>query len=222
MNKTTKYIDISKYNTRACNFGMGDIYLEGFLNTDIPGETIYTRSKEPDLLEDFTEIYFDNNSLDVIRFSHVFEHFQRHEAIILLFRFNRWLKEGAILDLFMPDINACINEFTNAQYKRKKELLRHMFGSHESFWAIHCEGYFNEMLTEMLSACGFGNLQFANCGGQWPWVEVKCQKIGAISIEKITDYLRDFAPTGNYDEGSLNTLLNYWMKIINEEVSGAK
>jgi predicted SAM-dependent methyltransferase len=168
MKKAINYIDISIYKCipKQVNLGCGDCYKIGYINTDIKEDVVYNRKKEPDIYCDFTDIYFDNNSLDKILFSHTLEHFQRHEAIILLTRFNKWLKQNSgVLNIFVPDVNACILEYPNSTYARRKELIRHMWGSHEGFWAIHCEGYFNENLKELLEACGFFNITFKNYGG---------------------------------------------------------
>jgi len=217
MNKAINYIDVKIYKTflKKLNFGCGDVYKEGFINTDIKEEVTYNRRKEPDIYCDFTNIYFDNDILDEILFSHTLEHFQRHEAIILLMRFNKWLKEKAILDIFVPDINACYSEFINANYRRKKELIRHIHGSHEGFWAIHMEGYFNENLKEMLFACGFDNFIFKNVSGQWPYIEVRCEKIREPNMSLIENYLHDYSPDV---VGYPNTLIAYWMNKIKEEL----
>jgi predicted SAM-dependent methyltransferase len=211
MNKAINYIDINKYNTKKVNLGSGCMSKLGYLNVDLP-ETIYENRTKPDIEIDFTSIYFDNGSLETILFSHTLEHFQRHEAIILLIKFNHWLKLNGELYIYVPDINACIQEFISCNYERKKEIIRHAFGSHEGQWAIHCEGYFNDMLKEILTSCGFSQIEFKNISGQWPYIECISKKINKPNIDLIKNYLKDFSPN---DE----ILLNYWLKEIQKELN---
>ena len=39
--------------------------------------------------------------------------------------------------------------------KKQAVAERHLFGSHEAHWAVHCEGYSAKMLTAMLASFGF-------------------------------------------------------------------
>ncbi len=215
MNKAINYIDIKKFNYCSVNLGCGNIFLDEFVNIDIKDDIIYERKQEPDIYANFTDIYFDKNSLDKIHFSHALEHFQRHESIILLSRFNSWLGNNKILEINVPDINACIVDFITANYKRRKELIRHMWGSHESFWATHHEGYFDENLSELLQSCGFGDVHIKNYNGQWPWINIICSKIKSPDINLIENYLKDYSP---FVLGYENNLLNYWMNMIKKEL----
>jgi len=219
MNKATNSIDMRNFNNlKKINIGSGGACKDNYLNIDFDSndKAIYSRIKTPELIADITTLIFDENSLEEIYSSHWFEHNFRHHAVILLSRFNKWLQQNGKLNLLMPDANACMNEFINANYRRKKELIRHMAGSHEDeTWSIHKELYFNENLKEMLFATGFDNFIFKNVGGQWPYIEVRCEKIRKPNIALIENYLHDYSPDV---VGYPNTLLVYWMNKIKEEL----
>ena len=215
MNKLTKHIALGE--NKRVNFGCGSVLKDGFVNIDLPGEWMYPR-QEPQLYGDFTEMYFDKDSLDHISLHHVFEHFMRFEGVILLLRFNKWLKQGGTLELWMPDIEVCINEFPTASYIRKKELIRHMWGSHEGRWAIHCEGYYPGNLNEMLMACGFSNRLYQNFKGQWPQFSLFCIKTGEPVVEQITSYLNDYEPPHELD----HILRGFWHQQVLDELADQK
>jgi hypothetical protein len=213
MNKITMNLNINNFKSKKINLGSGTTYFEDYLNIDLPNaQSIYPRTKSPDLQVDFTTIGFNENSLEELVFSHCLEHFKRFEYISLLIRFNKWLQLNGKLNIFVPDINQCMNEFITADYKRKKEIIRHMFGSHEDqYWSCHQEGFFNEMVEEILTACGFSNTTFKNVSGQWPYINVISYKTSKPNLELIKKYLQDFSPN---DE----ILLNYWLEEIKKEL----
>ena len=214
MNKLTKHITLGE--NKRVNFGCGSILKDGFVNIDLPGEWMYPR-QEPQIYGDFTEMYFDKDSLDHISLHHVFEHFMRFEGVILLLRFNKWLKMGGVLELWMPDIEVCINEFPAASYKRKKELIRHMWGSHEGRWAIHCEGYYPQNLNEMLTACGFVG-SFSSQRGQWPQFSAISTKVGEPNEIDIMNYLNDYEPAHELSA----ILRGFWMNEVKSELMDQK
>jgi predicted SAM-dependent methyltransferase len=219
LEKKINYINISNFTTKKINLCCGNMYHEGYINIDFPDDqVIYNRRKSPDISANLNNLYFDNNSLEYIEFRHTLEHYQRHQAIILLIRFNSWLKIGAILDLAMPDINACIKEYINASYKRQKELIRHCWGSHEGDWATHCEGWNVNTIEEILLACGFEIFENKSYNGQWPQFITKSYKRSGVDISKIKSFLKDFSPA---DEGHNNILLDYWMNDIDKELNDA-
>jgi hypothetical protein len=40
-------------------------------------------------------------------------------------------------------------------YKDRQAVLRHVFGSHEAYWAIHKDGWYDEKFSTVLGALGF-------------------------------------------------------------------
>jgi predicted SAM-dependent methyltransferase len=217
MKKSTVPLTIETTDPIKLNLGCGNIPKEGYVNIDLQSneETTYQRTQSPDIVADFTELLFDESSIDEILLSHVFEHFMRHDAVILLLRFNKWLKLQGKLELWMPDANACINEFVNASYTRKKELIRHLSGSHEDeFWSVHREMYWNDNIKEMLEACGFSVASFQNIGSQWPQFQVLSRKAGKPNLALIRKYLNSYSP--NFDDG-INSLMYYWMSKVESE-----
>lgn len=213
MNKIIMTLDINNFKSKKVNLGSGTTYFNDYLNIDLPNDqSIYSRPKSPDLQVDFTTIGFNENSLEELIFSHCLEHFKRFEYISLLIRFNKWIQLNGKLNIFVPDVNTCMIEFISANYKRKKEIIRHLWGSHEDpFWSCHQEGFFAEMLQEILIACGFNNITYKTVNGQWPYINMIGYKICKPNIELIKNYLQDFTPNDN-------TLLDYWLLEINKEL----
>ena len=195
------------------HLGCGSQYHDGYINIDFPEEkTIQQRLKKPDIETDFTKINFPTEKFDEIMFYHVFEHFQRHEAVGLLCIFNRILKNSGICKIAVPDIFACINIFLESPYVRKKEIIRHMWGSHEDFWATHQEGWYEDNLIECFNSCGFEPFHILKNGTKWPQIVIQGKKISKPNMEKIILFLKD------YDAGDsiIPRWINYIQSIFNK------
>ncbi len=189
------------------HLGCGAKYKNGYINIDFPEEdTVQKRSVKPDIEVDFIKINFPTEKFDEILIHHVFEHFQRHHAVGLLCTFNRILKISGICDIAVPDIFACINIFLKSSYSRKKEMIRHMWGSHEGTWATHHEGWYEDNLIECFKSCGFEIHDILKNGKQWPQIIIKGKKVCKPDIEKINLFFKDYNPE--------NTIINKWMDYI--------
>jgi len=143
------------------HLGCGQRYLDGYLNIDFPlsGHTVQQISVA-DIHADITSISYPKNSVEEIRLHHVFEHFQRPVACGLLACWHSWLQPGGILHLEVPDFKKTALIMLNPLHSLKKKSVaeRHLFGSHEASWAVHCEGYTSSMLKNMLASFGFETL----------------------------------------------------------------
>ena len=191
--------------------GCGDNYLEGYTNIDFPEDnTVQKRRKAPDIIGDFTTMNFDNESCNEVRLHHVFEHFQRHIAISFVCKWNRWLEWNGKLTLAMPDIEECIKQFGPAGEMRKRQLIRHMWGSHEANWATHHEGWYPGSAYDMLEACGFMHIDVVRNNGQWPEFIITGLKRKPPELNEIARFLFPY----DFRDG----MLKNWLEKIKSEI----
>lgn len=140
------------------HLGCGQTYFQGYINIDFPPSehTVQTTSKA-DLYANITELQFPLNSVDEVRSHHVFEHFTRQETLAMLCAWHTWLKIGGIIVIETPDFESSMQQLTstNYSYQEKQAILRHVFGSHEAHWAIHCDGWYKEKYEHILHQLGY-------------------------------------------------------------------
>lgn len=145
------------------HLGCGEQHFDGYVNIDYPPaeHTVQTRSAA-DLFSDITALRFPDGVVDEVRTHHIFEHFQRPTALALLCRWQRWLKVGGVLWIETPDFQGSLASLASPDYSyaQKQSILRHLFGSHEANWAVHCDGWYREKFEHVLTALGFDALQF--------------------------------------------------------------
>lgn len=137
------------------NFGEDWIHIDG-------GE--YPHVKYHDL----AKLSFDDNSVDLIYASHVFEYFDREEARGILKEWFRVLKPNAILRLAVPDFEAMarlyvegkfqLNDFLGPLYGKMKMGMK---GENEEKAPIiyHKTVYDFNSLRELLEQNGFKNIR---------------------------------------------------------------
>ncbi len=85
------------------HLGCGEEYLDGYVNIDYPASEHSVMRVKADRYADIRTLTYPDNSVDEIRMHHMFEHFERGEALQLLLRWRRWLKPGGILLIETPD-----------------------------------------------------------------------------------------------------------------------
>lgn len=140
------------------HLGCGQKYLKGYLNIDFPASKHTVQSFiVADQYADITRLHYPKNSIEEIRLHHVFEHFTRPIACALISAWHLWLKPNGILHIEVPDFcntaKVILNPF--AKDSQKARAIRHLYGSHEAPWAVHCEGYTPESLSFFLKVYGF-------------------------------------------------------------------
>ena len=135
------------------HLGCGAVHLPGYLNVDLPSRD--GGGAPPDLEADVRELRCRPDCLAEIRLHHVFEHFDRVEALALLLRWHEWLRAGGLLTIETPDFDACASLYLQADARQRAAILRHVFGSHEASWAVHRDGWSGERLRHVLSELGF-------------------------------------------------------------------
>jgi hypothetical protein len=137
------------------HLGCGDIPLPRYLNVDLPPDGLSPRSHLPDLQADIETLASPAGMLAEVRLHHVFEHFDRAQALGLLVRWYDWLAPGGVLTLETPDFEACIERYGQATTEERTVILRHVFGSQEAPWAHHRDGWSEPRFRRVLGALGY-------------------------------------------------------------------
>jgi len=140
-----------------------------------------------------------------------------------------WLKSGGILRIEVPNSQRTSSILLNplASQHSKAVALRHIFGSHEAYWAIHCEGSTIGRLRKLLRNLGFGISKIRK--NSWKGThnfEVIARKnepdLSKIDMEKrVEEFLSDYLVDSSQSELKL---LDVWMNAYKHQVDrcGAK
>lgn len=149
------------------HLGCGENHLQDYINIDFPPSEHTVQSKSgADAFGDITKLRFPANSVSEIRSHHVFEHFNRTTALAMLCAWHIWLKIGGIIYIETPDFQKSIEMILDTQYSypQKQIILRHIFGSHEAPWAIHCDGWYRAKYEHILNLLGFkiSNIKYSS------------------------------------------------------------
>ncbi len=141
------------------HLGCGENHFNGYVNIDFPisDHTVQTYSGA-DINGNIAQLRIPYGTVDEIRNHHVFEHFDRQEALALLCNWHLALKVGGTLIIETPDFEESIKLFLFDQsqsYAQKQAIMRHIFGSHEAEWAIHCDGWYKEKFLHVLNLLDF-------------------------------------------------------------------
>ena len=197
------------------HLGCGTRYINGYVNIDYPvSEHTVQQHLVADLYADIATLTYPKGSIDEIRLHHVFEHFPRQIALALLSRWTDWLKPGGILHIETPDVmsSAWTLSLPWTSVKKKQQIVRHLFGSHEAAWAVHWDGWYETRFKQTLSHFGYANLKF------------KRSRWGALrNIEVIATRNEKIFALSDYDEivGHLLTssLITYLSKRSFNEIA---
>ena len=143
------------------HLGCGQWRFDGYVNIDYPPSEHTTISKlGADIHADITTLRFPDGTVDEIRLHHVFEHFNRVTALALLIRWQRWLKVGGVLCIETPDlIGSARTLLSDAAWKTKMAVVRHLAGDQAAKWAYHVDHWFAQRFERTLAALGFGSVQ---------------------------------------------------------------
>lgn len=178
------------------HLGCGENHINGYINIDYPSsEHTVQATSIADIFADITKLRFPQESVDEIRSHHVFEHFDRQQALGLLCNWHQQLKIGGTLIIETPDFerSAKLMLLDNAlSYKEKQAILRHIFGSHEARWAIHCDGWYEEKFIHILSLLGFDHITIAHSRYLNLWnITVTAQKVKHFDRELLIDNAKE-------------------------------
>lgn len=143
---------------------------------------------------DIVNLPFEENSVDIIYASHVFEYFDREEAINVLNKWKRCLKPNGILRLAVPNF-----ELYSKLYTDGKITLQQCLGPLYGKWKMteqdiiyHKTTYDFESLKNVLTNNGFHNIEY------WNWREVD------HGIHD--DHSQSYIPHMDKDNGTLMSL----------------
>ncbi|MEK7212441.1 MAG: hypothetical protein AAB686_02080 [Patescibacteria group bacterium] len=141
------------------HLGCGERYLDGYVNIDFPLSEHTLLRPRVDKYADFRTLQYPSASVVEIRAHHVFEHFNRVEALGLLLQWRRWLKPGGVLHLETPDFGRCAWYYVLSGRKTRMEIGRHVFGSQEAPWALHKDFWDKKKFLFVLGALGFRDIR---------------------------------------------------------------
>lgn len=143
------------------HLGCGETYLRGYVNVDYPAsEHPVMTALRPDVEGDLTTLAYPPESVAEVRSHHVFEHFRRPTALRLLIDWYGWLEDGGLLVIETPDFERSLRAFLDGPAAGRGVLVRHVFGSHEADWAVHCDGWYRDKFEHVLGALGYRELEF--------------------------------------------------------------
>lgn len=130
------------------NIGCFNKKIHGFINVDIREDV------NPDIVDDgFKLNKFENNSVDLIYCSHMFEHLDFNEADKAVRRWYEVLKKDGVLRLAVPDMDAVFAHYF--YWKNLKVLRSALWGSQRHAFDYHKCGWDKETLSEFLKERGF-------------------------------------------------------------------
>jgi ubiquinone/menaquinone biosynthesis C-methylase UbiE len=133
------------------NLGCYDKKIHGFINVDIRPEV------GPDLVDDAFKLEsIEENSVDLIYCSHMLEHLKFPEAKQALRRWYTLLKDGGILRLAVPDMEAVFAHYF--YWRRLPSLYSALWGSQRHEFDFHYSGWDYQTLSDELSLVGFSDI----------------------------------------------------------------
>ncbi|HJZ23117.1 MAG TPA: methyltransferase domain-containing protein [Candidatus Babeliales bacterium] len=211
-----------KGNPLRLHLGCGQTYFNGYINIDFPPVDHTVQNTSPaDVYGDITKLVFSRNSIDEIRSHHVFEHFERPIALALLCQWQQWLKIGGMLVIETPDALGCMKAMSDQElsFTQKQLVMRHLFGSHEARWAVHCDGWYKEKYEYILQQLGFGQLKIVRQAykKELPNITVHAQKVQEYSLDEVLNRAKYILRQSmNGEGGSEEQLYQVWMGSFNK------
>jgi hypothetical protein len=155
------------------HLGCGEQHLPGYVNVDYPPTEHTTQiAAVADIFADITSLDFPDGSVHEVRSHHLFEHFDRSNSLALLIRWHKWLPLGGMLIIETPDIIGSFKQVIGEDmtFVQKQAVLRHIFGSQEARWAVHCDGWYKEKFIKVLGAFGFTATVQEKAWSRPPWL----------------------------------------------------
>ncbi|AFY29374.1 class I SAM-dependent methyltransferase [Cyanobium gracile] len=139
------------------HLGCGQVGFEEYVNIDYPPDRHQVMHQtEADLYADINHLRVLANEVDEIRLHHVFEHFSRVDALIMLIKWSTWLKKNGLLIIEVPDFEANARQFLQSKdYRTKSGIVRHLVGDQSSEWGYHIEQWWPQRLRQTLFSLGF-------------------------------------------------------------------
>ena len=143
---------------------------------------------------DIVNLPFEENTIDIIYASHVFEYFDREQANIVLNKWKKCIKPGGVLRIAVPNFE----EYTRL-YANGKITLDQCLGPLYGKWKMtetetiyHKTTYDFTSLKNILENNGFKDVK------KWNWKEVE--------HGNIDDYSQSYIPHMDKENGTLMSL----------------
>jgi len=89
------------------NLGSGTNKIDGFINIDKYAENA-------DLQDDILSLTLKDNSVELVYFSHIIEHFNKDDINLVLNEIKRILQSGGILIIETPDVECLVKKYRRA------------------------------------------------------------------------------------------------------------
>ena len=202
------------------HLGCGQRYLEGYLNIDFPPSehTVQTEAKV-DQYADIRELNYPRASVGEVRLHHVFEHFTRPVALALLAAWNVWLEPEGTLRIEVPDFDRTARRVLSplTSERRRGVALRHIFGSQEAAWALHCEGWSKRRLARAAKAFGFRTTSARKTRYKGIYnIDMSFKRTRQLSAPEARSIARSML--SNNLVGPEMTILDVWMAAYDEQI----
>jgi SAM-dependent methyltransferase len=193
------------------HLGCGGTYLSGYINVDYPVTDKTIMKVKADIYQDLTTLEYPEESVEEIRSHHVFEHFNRVDALRLLVKWRKWLKPGGKLVIETPDYFWSCFLSVFAPFKFRMELGRHLFGTQEASWANHFDFWDKKKFKNVLQMFGFDKFKFSHplYRHLLPCIKVECYKGNNLvdTDKKIREILSWYILKNENQEKYLNNWL---------------
>jgi len=143
------------------HLGCGRVDIPGFYNVDL------SEHKHVHLKADIRNLHmFENNSVDLIYVSAVFQYFDRQQGVQCLKEWNRILKKGGILRLSTVDFDKLLEVYEKTN-KNLNYIIGPMYGRMGVFdksgnvieKIYHRTVYNKKEIVQILKDCGYNNIE---------------------------------------------------------------
>lgn len=163
------------------NLGCGNDIKEGYINIDK-----YNNIGQVDYQLDLGDLnVFEDNSVDEIYLSHVFEHISLNDMYGILEEWRRVLKHNGRLQLFLPDLEYEVKLWLSTPSERKWMEVHRIFGAQSHPGNTHYSGHSVDSLTYFLDSMNFKVLD-CKTGNRGHGHEIQC-----LALNK-KDYVHEY------------------------------
>lgn len=136
------------------NIGCHFTRIKGFTNVDIRPD------KDVDVIADAENLsMFEDNSIEEIRASNVFEHFPHTKSLKVLKEWCRVLKPGGKLWISVPDFDFCVDFYLKCGRILEPWLIFHLWGEQKDAQEYHYIVFNWANLRKLLDDAGFSSAQ---------------------------------------------------------------
>lgn len=167
-----------KNNIIKLHLGCGETYLDGWVNIDAPmAKGMEYSNIKADIYANINDLSYNNETVDEVFLNAVFEHFQRHEALLNLRKFYSWLKDGGKATIVVPDFWKTIKKLKHSKSESEKSFwYRHLFGPQDTkLYGNHLDGFDKGRIGKIFNTVGFEKIKIKSFGAM-PFLRVEAIK----------------------------------------------